>query len=227
MFDTLLLGGTVIDGTGRTAFAADIAIENGKIAAVGQLSHAAARRVVDCTGLTVTPGFIDIHRHADGAAFRPGFGEWELCQGLTTIVNGNCGLSAAPFGPDNETAIRAYLQPITGTLPPRLDTRSMAGYFRSLPALPLNVAMLVGAGTLRADTAGYQLTAISPPSTGRWSAPLPTGPWASVWALATRRSASTPPLISSGPYSRWPGRISPSPSTCGRRAAAWRTPWRR
>ena len=161
MFDTLLRGGTVIDGTGRAAFAADIAIENGTIAAVGQLSHAEARRVVDCTGMTVTPGFIDIHRHADGAAFRPSFGEWELCQGLTTIVNGNCGLSAAPLGPDNDAAIRAYLQPITGTLPPQLDTRAMAGYFRSLPALPLNVAMLVGAGTLRADAAGYQLTELA------------------------------------------------------------------
>ena len=161
MFDTLLRGGTVIDGTGRAAFAADVAIENGKIAAVGQLSHAQARRTVDCTGMTVTPGFIDIHRHADGAAFRPGFGEWELCQGLTTIVNGNCGLSAAPFGPDNEAAIRAYLQPITGDLPPRLDSRSLAGYFRSLPALPLNVGMLVGAGTLRADAAGYQLTELA------------------------------------------------------------------
>ena len=158
MFDTLLRDGTVIDGTGRAAFAADIAIENGTIAAVGQLSHAEARRVVDCTGMTITPGFIDIHRHADGAAFRPGFGEWELCQGLTTIVNGNCGLSAAPFGPGNDAAIRAYLQPITGSLPPELDTRSMAGYFRSLPALPLNMGMLVGAGTLRADAAGYQLT---------------------------------------------------------------------
>ena len=161
MFDTLLRGGTVIDGTGRAAFAADVAIENGKIAAVGQLSHAQARRTVDCTGMTVTPGFIDIHRHADGAAFRPGFGEWELCQGLTTIVNGNCGLSAAPFGPDNEAAIRAYLQPITGDLPPRLYSRSLAGYFRSLPALPLNVGMLVGAGTLRADAAGYQLTELA------------------------------------------------------------------
>ena len=161
MFDTLLRGGTVIDGTGRAAFAADIAIENGTIAAVGQLSHAEARRVVDCTGMTVTPGFIDIHRHADGAAFRPGFGEWELCQGLTTIVNGNCGLSAAPFGSDNDAAIRAYLQPITGPLPPELDTRSMAGYFRSLPVLPLNMGMLVGAGTLRADAAGYQLTELA------------------------------------------------------------------
>ena len=55
MFDTLLRGGTVIDGTGRAAFAADVAIENGKIAAVGQLSHAQARRTVDCTGMTVTP----------------------------------------------------------------------------------------------------------------------------------------------------------------------------
>ena len=158
MFDTLLRGGTVIDGTGRAAFAADVAIKNGKIAAVGQLSHAAAQRTVDCAGMTVTPGFIDIHRHADGAAFRPGFGEWELCQGLTTIVNGNCGLSAAPFGMANDAAIRAYLQPITGTLPPELDSRSLAGYFRSLPALPLNVGMLAGAGILRADAAGYQLT---------------------------------------------------------------------
>lgn len=161
MFDILLRGGTVIDGTGRAAFAADAAIENGKIAAVGQLSGAQARQVVDCTGMTVTPGFIDIHRHADGAAFRPDFGVWELRQGLTTIVNGNCGLSAAPFGAANDGAIRAYLQPITGTLPEGLDSRLMEGYFRSLPELPLNMGMLVGGGTLRADAAGYRLTELT------------------------------------------------------------------
>ena len=161
MFDILLRGGTVIDGTGRAAFSADVAIEKDRIAAVGHLPDAAARQTVDCTGLTVTPGFIDIHRHADGAVFRPGFGAWELCQGLTTIVNGNCGLSAAPFGPDNAAAIRAYLQPITGTLPAALDSGSLAGYFRSLPPLPVNAGMLVGAGTLRADAAGYELTELT------------------------------------------------------------------
>ena len=161
MFDILLRGGTVIDGTGRAAFAADIAVKDGKIAEVGHLPRADAGSVVDCSGLTVTPGFIDIHRHADGAVFRPDFGEWELRQGLTTIVSGNCGLSAAPFGPANAGAIRSYLQPITGTLPPTLESATLAGYFRSLPALPVNVGMLVGAGVLRADAAGYQLTALA------------------------------------------------------------------
>ena len=51
---------------------------------------------IDAGGCAVTPGFIDIHRHADAALFRPHFGELELKQGLTTIVNGNCGLSITP-----------------------------------------------------------------------------------------------------------------------------------
>ncbi len=55
----------------------------------------AGRSTLDVTGRLVTPGFIDIHRHADAALFREGFGDAELFQGLTTIVNGNCGLSIA------------------------------------------------------------------------------------------------------------------------------------
>ena len=157
MFDTIIRGGTVIDGTGRPGFLADVAVSGGKIAAVGDLRGAEAAEVIDAAGLTVTPGFIDIHRHADAALFRPGFGAAELCQGLTTIVNGNCGLGAAPFGSTHGDAIRDYLRPITGALPEELVTDTLAGYFASLPPLPVNVGMLAGAGVLRADVAGYEL----------------------------------------------------------------------
>ena len=157
MFDILIRGGSVADGTGRPAFAADVAVSGGRIAAVGDLRGASAAQVWDASGKTVTPGFIDIHRHADAALLRPGFGAAELCQGLTTIVNGNCGLSAAPFGGAHGDAIRDYLRPITGAIPPELVTDTLAGYFACLPALPVNVGMLVGAGVLRADVAGYEL----------------------------------------------------------------------
>ena len=157
MFDTILRGGTVIDGTGHPAFPADVGITGGTIAAVGDLSAAAAGRTMDVAGRTVTPGFIDIHRHADAAAFRPDYGSLELRQGLTTIVNGNCGLSAAPFGPDHADAIRAYLRPITGDIPDTLPSASLAAYLAALRDLPLHTGMLVGAGILRADAAGYEL----------------------------------------------------------------------
>ncbi len=157
MFDTILRGGTVVDGTGRPGFTADVAVTGGRIAAVGDLRGADCARAIDAAGKIVTPGFIDIHRHADAALFRPGFGAAELCQGLTTIVNGNCGLSAAPFGPAHGDAIRDYLRPITGALPPELVTDTLSGYFASLPALPVHVGMLTGAGVLRADAAGYEL----------------------------------------------------------------------
>ena len=94
MLDWVIRGGTVIDGNGGAPFRADIGIRGGKIAAVGSCGEAA--QTLDAAGRYVTPGFLDIHRHGDAAVFRPGFGRAELRQGLTTIVNGNCGLSLAP-----------------------------------------------------------------------------------------------------------------------------------
>ena len=127
MFDTIIRGGTVRDGTGRPGFTADVGVTAGRIAAVDDLSAAQARRTIAASGKVVTPGFIDIHRHADAALLRPGFGAAELCQGLTTIVNGNCGLSAAPFGGAHGDAIRDYLRPITGAIPPELVLHSGEG----------------------------------------------------------------------------------------------------
>lgn len=153
MFAYVIKGGTIIDGTGAPGFVGDLAIEKGKIAAIGQ--NLQGKTEIPAEGYTVTPGFIDIHRHGDAEVFRPGFGQLELAQGLTSIVNGVCGLSLAPFGETHRDALLKYLQPVTGELDPTIPTSSMGAYLGALKDLPLNVGMMVGGGTVRSDAFGY------------------------------------------------------------------------
>ena len=96
MFDYLIHNARILDGSGAPARQGDVALSGRHIAAVGHLTDAEAAQVLDARGRYLTPGFLDIHRHADDALFRPGWGKAELAQGLTTVVNGNCGLSLAP-----------------------------------------------------------------------------------------------------------------------------------
>ncbi len=155
MYDLILQNGTVIDGSGRAAYRADIGILNGKITAIApHLEHAA--EILDVNGYTVTPGFLDIHRHGDAEVFHADFGSLELKQGLTSIVNGACGLSLAPFGQAHRNALLRYLQPVTGVLDPNIPTHSMAAYLSALKNLPLHVGMMVGGGTVRTDVCGYR-----------------------------------------------------------------------
>ena len=157
MFDYLIRNAMLVDGTGAPAERGDLAIQGGKIAAVGCLPHASAAQVLDARGMYLTPGFLDIHRHADDALFRPGFGRAELAQGLTTIVNGNCGLSLAPVPAARRPEIYGYLTPVTGLPAEELPTQTMQAYLDAVGAavLPLNVGMLVGGGTVRAAAAGF------------------------------------------------------------------------
>lgn len=156
-FDTIIRNARVIDGTGRPAFIADVAINGGTIAAVGALADATARTEADAAGRYLAPGFIDIHRHADLALFQPDFGTAELAQGLTTIINGNCGLSAAPVYGAHAADTAAYLAPILGALPEEQRFDSLGGYLAVADAAcpPLNCAMLAGMGTLRACASGF------------------------------------------------------------------------
>ena len=157
LFDTLIKNARVIDGSGNGAFPADVAIQDGVIAAVGKLGDASAFETVDARGRFLTPGFIDIHRHADAAVFRDGFGKAELSQGLTTIISGNCGLSLAPIGGAHAEETVRYLTPITGGIPPELRFDSLKAYFDAAQQrpLPVNTGMLVGMGTLRTFVAGF------------------------------------------------------------------------
>lgn len=155
-FDRIIQNGQIFDGSGAEPFRADVGVRGGKIAAIGDLSAARAGEIIDAAGRAVTPGFVDAHRHADTAIFRDGFGQAELLQGLTTVVNGNCGLSAAPvFGP-HKADVAAYLFPITGDLS-GTPVESTAAYLNALSVrpLPIHAGMLVGLGTVRAAAAGF------------------------------------------------------------------------
>lgn len=105
MLDTLIKGGTIIDGLGGPARIGDIGISGGLIAEIGKDITTPAQRIVDAQGFIVTPGFIDIHTHYDGQVSW----DFELApsshNGTTTVVMGNCGVGFAPVRPGQEQAL--------------------------------------------------------------------------------------------------------------------------
>ena len=97
MLDLLLKGGWVVDGLGSTMYPADVGVQEGKIQAVGNLEGAEAEQTLDCTGKCVSPGWVDIHGHADWSALDHPIGLNLLIQGCTFTVAGNCGGAPAPM----------------------------------------------------------------------------------------------------------------------------------
>ncbi len=100
MHDLVVRGGTVVDGTGAPARTADVAVDDGRISAVGTLGGTRARRTIDADGALVTPGWVDIHTHYDGQATWDEVLAPSSWHGVTTIVTGNCGVGFAPACPD-------------------------------------------------------------------------------------------------------------------------------
>ncbi len=88
-YDLVIRHGRVVDGSGNPAFFADVAVKDGRIAAIGNISGE-AKTEIDATGMIVTPGFIDVHTHADEIAEMPR-AENFVRMGVTTVVAGNCG----------------------------------------------------------------------------------------------------------------------------------------
>ena len=147
-FDLLITGGTVIDGTKAARFEADVGIRGGRIEAIGALRGQAARHTLDAGGLIVAPGFIDAHTHDDQALLSQPDMAFKVSQGVTTVVAGNCGISAAPLreGMDLPMPLSLLDSPATD----RFTTfRSYLDALRAAPAA-VNVAAMVGHSTLRA-----------------------------------------------------------------------------
>ena len=114
MFDVMVRGGTVCDGTGSPSIRADVGIVGEKIDAIGDLTHAEARRMIDAQGMVVAPGFIDTHTHSEGDLLVNPQHANGLRQGITTEIMGLDGMSFAPLSSQNYSLYRRYLGGILG-----------------------------------------------------------------------------------------------------------------
>ncbi|MBR3178039.1 MAG: amidohydrolase family protein [Clostridia bacterium] len=159
MLDLCIRNGSVLDGSGSPAMRMDLGILDGKIVAMGDLSKIPAVKDLNAAQKFVCPGFLDLHRHADAAIFRENYGDCDLFQGITSIGNGNCGLSLIPQYGSHTEAIAAYLKPVTGTFD-GIPVDSLSSYHEALKKHPMavNALMLAGGGTIRAAVAGFQKT---------------------------------------------------------------------
>ncbi len=158
MLDILIKNGTVFDGTGAAPKKLDIAIQNGKIVELGPSLTSKATEVIDAAGRFVAPGFIDIQNHSDSywTLFEQPEQSSLLAQGITSIIVGNCGASAAPLA--NREALKTLQKwrPLKGV---NVDWVSMAELFGHLKQSPLgvNVGSLVGHATLRRGLLGDEI----------------------------------------------------------------------
>jgi N-acyl-D-aspartate/D-glutamate deacylase len=109
MHDIVIRGGTIVDGTGRAAFSGDVAIDGGRIAAVGG-KQGPGRREVDAAGLLVTPGWVDIHTHYDGQAMWDPLLAPSCWHGVTTVMFGNCGVGFAPVKKQHRGALMDLME---------------------------------------------------------------------------------------------------------------------
>lgn len=169
--DYIIRNGWIVNGKNEKPFYGDLAIENGIIKEIGGHievpSDFPKDSILDAAGGYVTPGFIDIHRHGDWQAFGNGDDELLNRQGLTTVVNGNCGLSVAPAGEKFTEEIAGFLSSVTGSFSqkkPEIERKtwlemmsSMKKYMDTLKLerRSVNTGMLVGNGTIRAGVKGY------------------------------------------------------------------------
>ena len=162
MLDVLIRNGSVVDGTGAPARGADVGIRDGRIVSL-EASTERARQTIDADGLTLVPGFIDLHTHYDAQLFyEPALSPSPL-HGVTTVIGGNCGLTLAPVAPGDEDV--AHPAPCAGRVDPGRDARSAGSstagrripeFLDVVDAQPLgpNIGFLVGHSAIRRAVMG-------------------------------------------------------------------------
>ena len=161
-YDLIISGGTVIDGTGAEGKRADIAVSNGRIARIGDLSADSAAQTIDATNKVVTPGFVDLHTHLDAQVGWDALMSSSSYHGVTTAMIGNCGVTFAPCSPKNRRYLAELMESVEDIAADAImdglpwDWTTYGEYLDSVQALrpALNVVGLAGHSAIRYEAMG-------------------------------------------------------------------------
>jgi N-acyl-D-amino-acid deacylase len=158
MLDIVFRGAKIVDGAGGPWYRGDVGVLNGRIVAVGRLSGESAREIVDVGDRVLSPGFIDIHTHADFVIFRDPVMVSKLAQGVTTQAGGQCGQSAAPVDEKYVSLLESYLGFVLAGTKMSWNWRTFDEWLKEVEKLPLavNLATFLGHGTLRVAVMGFE-----------------------------------------------------------------------
>jgi N-acyl-D-aspartate/D-glutamate deacylase len=167
MYDILIRGGDLVDGTGSARRRADVAVQGDRIVAIGELADGEATTVIDATGKVVAPGFVDVHTHYDAQVFWDGALTPSPLHGVTTALAGNCGFTIAPLSDDasdGEYLMRMLarvegmpLESLRAGVP--WNWKSTADYFGEIEGrLGINAGFMVGHSAIRRVVMGEDAT---------------------------------------------------------------------
>ena len=160
--DLIISGGSVVDGTGADPVTADIAIDGDRITRIGDLSDATAKRTIDATGKTVTPGFVDLHTHLDAQVGWDPEMKSSSYHGVTTALIGNCGVTFAPVSKKNHRLMAELMEAVEDIAADAImdglpwNWSSYGEYLDAVQSLQpaLNVVGLAGHSAIRFEAMG-------------------------------------------------------------------------